>query len=98
MENNKIIGVIKLYECVTPYSKEKHGKKFVYVAHVGEISNPLNGPIARVCPSETSAHRYLVRLGFEMADPDEWGDIGIHYNHKYVSEDVRTLGNHYQLR
>lgn len=98
MENNKIIAVIKMYECVTAYSKEKHGKTFVYVAHIGASDNPLGGPISRICPSETSAHRYLVRLGFEMAAPDDWGETGVHYVHKYYPEDRQTFENHYKLR
>lgn len=86
-----------MYECSSEWSKEKHGKTYVYVAHIGTMDDPLGGPISRICPSENSACNYLDKLGFVMADPDDWGEIGLHYVHKRYPVDRDTLKRHYTL-
>lgn len=64
--------------------KNKRGRvnKFVYVVCIG--------PVVKICPSENSAHRYLVKMGFEMTED------ATQYELKYRSEGLINLDKLYR--
>lgn len=76
-----MIATITLREPISDHfrTKRKNGtyEKFTYVVEFG--------PFAKVFPSDTAAHRWLVKLGFELADSAD------HYIHKYRSKLIDNI-------